>query len=98
MSTLRADYALDYPNDEIAQYLRDHPGGWYLVAGRELDKLPLLRQTAYRIRHGLMEDFPTDTDGRYEARLTARKGRREPVAPVELTARFVPTGSDPGAG
>jgi len=83
---------LDQDADEIAAYLREHPGEWYLVATGPLGRAATIKQTAWRIRKGTLGAFPQSDDGHYEAATTAAKGREDAVAEVEMVARWVPAG------
>ncbi len=93
----RAAHVLGRPNAEVAQGLREAPGQWMLIGGGQDDELGVLRSTAYRIRHGQMDDFPADANGKFRAKVSNAKTRINPSAPVEVFGMFVPTaGDDPG--
>ena len=88
---VRRPHVLLYPNPEVAAWLREHPGEWFLVATGERERRRVLTQTAFRIRHGLLADFSVGHDGRFEAVASADKSRPDQVADVEVSARFVPS-------
>lgn len=77
---------------EIAEFLREHEGEWYLISPVPCprSRVSVIKQTAHRIRRGKLAAFPLSDEGRWEVRTTAAEDRPDPVAEVEMTARWVP--------
>lgn len=80
----------------VANLLVNDPGEWKLIGTGELERFNTMNQTAYRIRHGQTRAFQRP-GGRFEAKATCATNRPDPIAPVELTARWVPDASPTGA-
>ena len=79
-------------HEVIADRLVAHPGEWFLVGGDTADQFGVLRQTAYRIRHGLIRAYMPRAGGRFEAKVSsADPGGRERLHEIEVYARWAPT-------
>lgn len=87
----RRAHVLLHPNPEIAEFLRAHPGEWYLVATGKREERRVLTQTAYRIRNAKLADFAVGPGEQFQARATADRRRPDPLADVEVYARFLPS-------
>lgn len=88
----RAQVLLD-DHEVIADRLVAHPGEWFLVGGGDADRFGVLRQTAYRIRRGLIRAFLPRPGGRFDATVSSVDpgGDQDRLYPVEVYARWVPT-------
>lgn len=93
--------------EQIAAFLREHAGEWYLISPVPCPKsrAGVIKQTAHRIRRGKLAAFPLSDAGRWEVSMTAADDRPDAVAEVEMTARWVPSdgadalvGADGGRG
>lgn len=85
----RAQVLLD-AHEAIADRLLAHPDEWFLVGGDTADRFGVLRQTAYRIRHGLIRAFLPRPGGRFDARVSSVDlgGHPDRLYEVEVYARW----------
>lgn len=76
----------------VAARLLRYPNKWYLVGGGDADRFAVLRQTAYRIRRGLIRAFLPRPGGRFEAKVSSVDlgGSPNRLYEVEVYARWVP--------
>lgn len=94
MSTRRRVRVLIEPNADVARKLKAQPGKWFLIGVGDLDRSRTLSQTAFRIREGQLADFARDDEGRFWASSTADTNRPDKIADVELSAIWLPWGTD----
>lgn len=92
MPRVRVQVLLD-DHEVIADKLVAHPDEWFLIGGGDVDRFAVLRQTAYRIRRGLIAAYMPRHGGRFEAKVSSPiPDDADRLYPVEVYARWVPTG------
>lgn len=77
------------PNAVVSTKVRAAPNTWFLVGGGDKDRLGVLSQTGYRIRRGLLADFPND-DGHWQVVVSSNESVAKRLYPVEVYLRWVP--------
>jgi len=75
-------------HEAIAARLLRYPNKWYLIGGDTADRFGVLRQTAHRIRRGLIRAYLPRPGGRFEVKVFDMTDRPKRLYDVEVYARW----------